>query len=233
MHLVHDTGIGVDGTNTQSGALPEFQRQIREATNNALPENNSLWAYGTEQREWLDELRQENSLTQEYLAAVVDSYYGLWGAFDEAGGMWGFYIAQTREDIVVSDPLGYSLMQAFFSPYLTYTARIDSGFEGTFSMTFDPAQPYTSKSQYLLHATLTGNNNSNLTGNNQNNTLAGNNGNNLLDGLAGDDTVVYAGVMSDYSVSINDGSVQISGINGTDTLLNIEHIQFSDQTLDL
>lgn len=233
LHLVHDAGIGVDGANTQSGALPEFQRQIREATNNALPENNSLWAYGAEQREWLDELSQENSLTQEYLAAVVDSYYGLWGAFDEPRGMWGFYIAQTREDIAVHDPLGYGLMQAFFSPYLTYMARIDSGFEGTFSMTFDPAQPYTSKSQYLLHAALTGNNNSNLIGNDQNNLLSGNTGDNLIDGLGGDDTIIYAGIISDYNISINDDSVQIIGIDGTDTLINIEHIQFTDQTLDL
>ena len=29
--------------------------------------------------DWIDELRDEGSLTQEYLASVIDSYYGLWG----------------------------------------------------------------------------------------------------------------------------------------------------------
>jgi hypothetical protein len=48
----------------------------------------------------LKELTKENSLSQEYLASLVDSYYGLWGAWTESNshGMWGIYIAKTREE---------------------------------------------------------------------------------------------------------------------------------------
>lgn len=238
LHLVHDTGIGVDGRNTRAGALPAFQQEIRAATNNAIANNYHIWpmlaADDSDTKNWLDELSQENSLSQEYLAAVIDSYYGLWAAFDEAdAGMWGMYIAKTRNDIQNKDPMGWALMGKFFSPYLTYNAQLDPSFNSTFTMTFDANTPYTHKSQYLLHATLTGNNNSNLTGNDQDNQLAGNAGDNILDGQAGDDTVVYARAESNYTVTNNDdGSVTVVG-DGIDTLINIEQIQFGDRLVTL
>lgn len=229
LHLVHDTGIGVDGPNTQPGALPDYQADIRAATTNALPENNGLWADNPQLAEWLEEIRQENSLTQEYLASVIDSYYGLWGPFTERpGGMWGGYVAKTRADIAELDPMGYALMGQFFSPYLTYNALLDPAFDGTFTMTFDESTPYTHKSQYLLHATLSGTNNANLTGNDQDNTLSGNSGDNVLDGLDGNDTALYPRAASEYTVTQNDdGTTTVVG-DGTDTLVNIEQIEFSD-----
>ncbi|MFT5193211.1 MAG: hypothetical protein ACI9EW_003683 [Cellvibrionaceae bacterium] len=233
LHLVHDTGIGVDGENAQLGALPAFQAEIRKATNHAIGNNFQIWpttaAEGGEERGWFNELEAENSLSQEYLAAVIDSYYGLWGPFQEANaGMWGFYIAQTRADIETKDPMGAALMEQFFSPYLTYNAQLDPSFNGTFLMTFDPQTPYTHKSQYLLDATLTGDNHANLTGNSQANRLAGNDGNNMLDGMSGDDTAVYLRPQSEYIITHNsDSSVTVIG-DGTDTLVNIEKIAFKD-----
>jgi len=233
LHLVHDTGIGVDGDNTQPGALPNFQTEIRIATNNAIANNFQIWPItaktDSDVKSWYNELAAENSLSQEYLAAVIDSYYGLWGPFQETdGGMWGLYIAKNRADIESKDPMGYALMMRFFSPYLTYNAQLDSGFAGTFTMTFDPNTPYTHKSQYLLHATLTGTNNANLTGNDQGNHLSGNAGDNVLDGLEGIDTAVYPGKASMYTITKNsDGTITVVG-DGTDTLINIEEIIFAD-----
>ena len=37
---------------------------------------------GPENASWVAELTQENSLSQEYLAAVIDAYYGLWGGVE-------------------------------------------------------------------------------------------------------------------------------------------------------
>lgn len=236
LHLVHDTGIGVDGDNTQPGALPAFQKEIRAATNNAIANNFQIWpttaASERDTKQWFDELSNENSLTQEYLAAVIDSYYGLWAPYNEAdAGMWGFYIAKTRTDIESKDPMGAALMSQFFSPYLTYNAQLDASFDGTFTMTFDPNTPYTHKSQYLLQATLTGSNNANLTGNDQDNKLGGNAGDNTLDGLAGVDTALYPRAQSEYTVTRNqDGTITVVG-DGTDTLVHIEQIQFSDQVV--
>ena len=153
LHLVHDTGIGVDGRNTLPGVLPAYQAEIRRATNNAMAGNFQIWPLGAGQdREWFEELAEENSLTQEYLASLIDSYYGLWGAWRESAsfGMWGEYIAKTRAEIRREDPVGWSLMGKFFPEQLTYEARIDPGFPGTFRMSYDRNYPYTNHSQYLL-----------------------------------------------------------------------------------
>lgn len=236
LHLMHDTGIGVDGKNSQTGVLPEFQKEIRAATNNAIANDFQIWPMGAKTdrdlKGWFNELKTENSLSQEYLAAVIDSYYGLWGPFTEANaGMWGFYAAQTREDIQTKDPMGWALVEKYFSPYLTYNAQLDAAFEGTFMMTFDANVPYTYKSQYMLHATLTGNNNSHLTGNDQNNELTGNAGDNSLDGFDGTDTAVFPQAKSNYTITKNnDGSLTIIG-DGIDTLINIEQLKFSDETI--
>ena len=221
LHLVHDTGIGVDGKDTLPGALPDFQANIRAATNNAIANNFQIWplnaASDPEAKSWFEELSQENSLSQEYLAAVVDSYYGLWGAFQETdGGMWGEYIAKTRADIETKDPMGADLMKQFFSPFLTYDAQLDASLEGTFTMTFDANIPYTHKSQYLLHATLTGNNNANLTGNDQNNQLTGNSGNNVINGGLGDDTI--DGGLGDDEIKGGGGDDTLTGGLGDDRI---------------
>jgi hypothetical protein len=232
LHLVHDFGIGVDVEWAPPGAAPDFQSEIRRAEINAL-ETNGLWAQDERAADWIEELREEGSLTQEYLASVVDSYYGLWGAFDEReGGMWGLYVAKTRDEIAEKDPMGYALMEAFFNPYLTFDARLDPSFDGVFSMSFDPSLPYTHKSQYLVRATLTGANNSGLEGNDQDNTLTGNSGANLLDGGEGVDTVVFEGTMAEYEIS-REGELlviadTIEGRDGRDRLQAVEQLQFQD-----
>jgi hypothetical protein len=232
LHLVHDNGIGIDVDWMPPGVAPEFQREIRQAEINAL-ETNGLWAQGERTADWIAELGDEGSLTQEYLASVVDSYYGLWGAFDEReGGMWGIYVAKTRDEIAEKDPMGYELMEAFFNPYLTFEARIDPAFDGVFSMAFDHELPYTHKSQYLVRATLTGSLDSGLKGNAQNNTLRGNRGSNMLDGGDGEDTAVFEGNAAEYDIE-RDGQTlivadTIEGRDGRDRLVAVEWLKFED-----
>lgn len=227
LHCVHDNGIGVDVRGAPKGVLAEYQKEIRAATTYAM--ENRIWPTGSSSEmtsEWIDELREEGSLTQEYLASVIDSYYGLWGPFEEDAGMWGIYQAKTRDDIKSQDSRGLAIVEKFFHPFLTYEAEIDSSFEGTFSMTFDTQKAYTHKSQYLLNARLTGERDSNLTGNNQDNQLAGNAGNNVIDGREGIDTVVFPRSESEYVVEKQvDGSVTVTG-DGIDRLINIENLVF-------
>ncbi|MEM7016111.1 MAG: SUMF1/EgtB/PvdO family nonheme iron enzyme [Pseudomonadota bacterium] len=244
LHLMHDTGIGVDGPNTLPGVLSEFQAEIRAATNNAAENNFRVWPIGADDttsdiRAWHNELANENSLSQEYLASVVDVYYGLWGADTSSpGGMGGIYIAKTRDEISTLDPAGATLMTRYFNPYLTYVARIDSGFEGAFLMAFDTTQPYTYKSQYLLNVSLTGNNDSDLIGNAQDNRLQGNAGSNTLNGgTSGSNTAIFSGNRSEYDVMTNgDNTIVIDSVanrDGTDTLINITQISFADQIVML
>lgn len=235
LHLVHDMGIGIDFEGAPQGSAAEFQSEIRRAQINAL-ETERLWAQDERVADWIAELRDEGSLTQEYLASVVDSYYGLWGSFEEReGGMWGFYVAQTREEIAEKDPLGSALMEAFFNPYLTFDARIDPAFDGVFTMSFDPEVPYTHKSRYLTRATLTGSLDSGLKGNDRDNSLSGNQGANLLSGGEGEDTALFQGDRADYEIA-SDGKAlvvtdTVEGRDGVDRLEDIEWLEFRDVRL--
>ncbi len=226
LHMVHDTGIGVDGAGGLPGALPDFQAEIRAAQENALAEN--LWGIG--QADWIEELRAENSLSQEYLASVMDAYYGLWGAWTESAthGMWGLYVAKTREEIPTEDPQGAALPSKFFHPYLTYDARIDADFEGVFSLRFTSDLPYTHHAQYLKDVTLTGSRDSGVRVNQLDNRITGNSGSN---------TVVFSGDSSEYTVRRDGDEVVVtdntSGRDGVNTLVGIEKLEFTDQTIDL
>ena len=218
-HQIHDAGIGTN----RPGALPSYQSEMlarAEAT------AGTVWAIDA--TDWVAELRDEGSLAQEYIASVIDSWYGLWGPFDEPGGMWGTYLAKTRGDVRVQDPEGAALLSAFLPDVLEYEAYIDATFAGTFSLAFDEAEPYTHKSQYLRGARLTGGSDAGLLGNDLDNTLRGNSGDNLLDGGDGDDTAIYCNSQNQYQVTTTDGVTTVSGPDGTDTLMNIETIAFID-----
>jgi len=62
-----------------------------------------------------------------------------------------------------------------------------------------------------------------------NDTLTGGTGNDTLDGGAGIDTAVFSGNRAAYT--IGGGGTSVSGPDGSDTLTNIERLQFSDKQL--
>jgi Ca2+-binding RTX toxin-like protein len=74
-----------------------------------------------------------------------------------------------------------------------------------------------------------------------NDTLEGGAGNDTLDGGTGSDTVVYAGAMAEYNISWHPDTKQVTVIDhkttgrdeGSDTLVGIEHIRFSDVNFSL
>ena len=214
------------------GALPAYQAELLAEAKKAIADGRWGIAADPGVAQWLKELEEENSLAQEYIASVIDSYYGYWGAFTEApGGMWGIYIAKTRAEIGEKDPAGKNLLEKFLPPYLNYQARIDAQFKGIFSMTFDANLPYTHKSQYLVHARLMGSNDNGLKGNDADNILGGNSGANTLDGAGGHDVVVYCGKRSAYTVSQSGFDITVTGPDGKDTLTGIEAIHFADGIL--
>ena len=226
LHMVHDYGIGVDQNATFNGALPEFQAEIRAAQVDAL--SNNIWGMGA--ADWITELTGENSLSQEYLAAVIDVYYGLWGADTEStsAGMNGLYVAKVRNDIAIEDPLGATLMDnKFFHDYITYNARIDESFIGDFSLTFNASLPYTHHAQYLKDITLTGTLDSNVIVNQRNNNITGNSGTN---------TVIFTGSSAEYTITNESGTVTVTDMqdnrDGLNTLKSIEKLTFSDTTVE-
>ncbi len=229
-HLVHDAGIGT----WLPGALPEYQSELKAEAIAAI--DDGRWGIEVEPgvADWIEELAEEDSLAQEYIASVIDSYYGYWGAFDEGpGGMWGVYIAKTRDEVASLDPEGAALLEAFLPSMVSYEARLDPDFEGVFSLEFDASEPYTHKSRYLLHATLTGSNPAGLTGNASDNRLRGNQADNVIDGGDGVDTVIYCNASDAYTVITSDGVATVTGPDGTDTLERVEVLHFSDGSLSI
>ena len=75
-----------------------------------------------------------------------------------------------------------------------------------------------------------------MLGNAANNSFTGGGGDDTLDGAAGADTAVYAGTRASYTVTRGAGSITVTGgagTEGTDTLANIERLQFSDTKVGL
>ena len=227
LHLVHDNGIGVDQNSSFIGALPDYQAEIRSAQVDAL--SGSIWGMGAQG--WISELTAENSLSQEYLASVIDVYYGLWGANTEFAdtGMYSLYAAKIRSDMATEDPQGAALMDnKFFHPYLTYNARIDESFNGDFSLKFNPELAYTHHAQYLKDITLTGENASNVVVNQYDNIITGN---------SAENTVIFSGNSSEYQIDTDMDVVTVTDLqdnrDGSNQLKAIENLQFTDMTMDV
>lgn len=235
-HFVHDNGIG---TISNKGVLPNLQQSIYTSTMNALPKEKDQWGktgiWGLGSKDWLIELEKEGSLEQEYIASVIDVYYGLWRPWQEGqGGMWGVYAYKTRAELKTHDPDGYKIVDDFLGGNLTFMARIDPSFEGTFKMTLNEDEAYTFKSQYLTHARLTGKNNSSLLGNEKDNILIGNEGHNKLDGAGGYDVVQFSGSSGEYVIEkINDQWVitDLKNRDGITEVFHVEVLRFTDKDI--
>ncbi|PIB91087.1 hypothetical protein [Caulobacter sp. FWC2] len=73
-----------------------------------------------------------------------------------------------------------------------------------------------------------------LIGDAKDNTLEGSSGNDILDGGAGVDTAIFWGEAKDYTWTLNtNGTWTVKGLDGVDTLLNVEKLQFNDKTVTL
>ncbi len=228
-HLVHDAGIGT----YMPGALPSYQSQILAEANEAIEDGR--WGIPIEDSigEWLDDLRREDSLAQEYIVSVIESYYGFWSAWDGDGGMWGIYIASDREEVQQLDPKGYGLVEDFLPSVINTEFRLHPDLNEDFYMSLDSTLPYTHRSQYFSFLTLTGDNNTSLFGNHFDNTLRGNAGDNVLDGVSGKNSVIYCNPKNAYQLEFTVDSVVVNGPEGTDTLRNIDEIHFSDGKVTL
>jgi Ca2+-binding RTX toxin-like protein len=64
-------------------------------------------------------------------------------------------------------------------------------------------------------------------------TLTGGTGNDSIDGDAGDDTAIFSGLRQAYTVTSNNGSVTVSGADGTDILTGVDRLGFADQVVVL
>ena len=240
-HLIHDYGI--------KPTLPDMIAEMRTANDVAAANG---W------RAWPEDEPVEHP--NEYVGVLLDNYYDLWtvpptkyegrdigpGDIPEGHSHFGRYFAGSRAAMLEQDPPGYTLIEKFVPPYLTYTPELPRDFTGTFSMRFDPAERYTYKTRHLTRASLTGYGDANLTGNQYDNTLTGNAGDNTfvggggndeLNGGDGEDTALFDGPSADYEIAYTREAVMVRDRlqhrDGTDLLRGIEMLGFSDETIPL
>ena len=97
------------------------------------------------------------------------------------------------------------------------------------------ASPLTStdlKLMDVLGYSLIGSQSQSVVGTTGNDTFTSTSANESFDGLAGNDTVIFHGLVKDYTISRSGSTItlvdSVAGRDGTDTTTNIEHLQFSD-----
>ncbi|WP_156453252.1 hypothetical protein [Polycladidibacter hongkongensis] len=230
LHFVHDYGI--------KPALPDFQKQIEAASDAATARGFQGWPE--------DEPENHNN---EYFAAVYDVYLDLWkrnptlyegqdmrGEVPAGTTHFGAYpLATNREELAANDPKGLAIINGFFQPFLTYIAELPESFSGTFSLREDGGFPYSYKASRLAYVRLHGDNPAKIIGNAYDNRFWGNAGDNEFDGGAGHDTTYFSGNFAEYSLTAAGERLTVRdnklGRDGTDTLKNIEALQFADRTV--
>lgn len=88
-----------------------------------------------------------------------------------------------------------------------------------------------------IHNARGGSGRDTITGNDADNAITGGVGNDTLDGRGGSNVSLYSGAAKNYAVTLTAGSPTITvqdktGADGTDSLTNIQRVQFTDQTID-
>ena len=101
------------------------------------------------------------------------------------------------------------------------------------------ALEYNNNPLSLIENAIGGSGNDTIIGNTANNMLEGGAGNDTIDGVSGTNTALYSGPSTSYQETQNsDGSWTVTDLragspDGTDTLKNIQYLQFSDKTVAL
>lgn len=154
-------------------------------------------------------------------------------------------------DLGPSTDSGLSLALSFTGTYYVEVTRWVSGSDATLVVDSPPAgQSYTMHvsvpghpvvAGVLTGSTLNGGDGDDvlngsvgvdiLRGDDGNDAIYGGGGNDDIDGGLGTDTAVFNGPRSAYTITTADGVTTVAGPDGSDTLRNVERLQFQDQVV--
>jgi hypothetical protein len=144
------------------------------------------------------------------IGAVSTSWSSIWDAggsdtleYDGSGNA----ILDLRAATLDDSPTGGGI--------LSYAAFIHGGF--------------TIANGVVIEKAVGGSGNDSITGNSADNTFKGRGGDDTIEGGAGTDTAIMAGLRSSYTVTgVGNAQLLVVGPDGTDTLTNVERLQFDD-----
>ena len=111
---------------------------------------------------------------------------------------------------------------------------LPAGYSGGFAPTYDGTDNLGIAYGAVIEDAIGSSGNDTLIGNSSDNTLSGRGGNDAIDGMSGIDIASYAGARASFTLAKTSTGYTVSnltGAEGTDTLANIERLQFADRKL--
>ncbi|NOQ76773.1 MAG: hypothetical protein GQ475_03065 [Methylococcaceae bacterium] len=143
---------------------------------------------------------------------------------DASGGVVENYSVSDSPNLSIS---GSSLTinpTADFALNTRYTIELSNG-----SIKDAAGNSYTGINTYSFTTTAT----NIISGSEGNDIIHGSIGNDTIDGSAGIDTINFSGSSSSYNISKSGSNYAVTGIEGNDTLSNVERLHFNDISLAL
>ena len=131
LHFVHNNGI--------KNSFPAMQSAIDVAMNVAI--SNGYYSP-------LPDIPEEDH-DDEYLALLMEVFFGLWAHDPEENGFAGGneYSFINRNEMLAGDSLGSNVIREFLGDHWRYIPELPNSFSGHFSLSFDSTLGYTNRSQ--------------------------------------------------------------------------------------
>jgi hypothetical protein len=223
---IHLANLDLEGQYTTG--LCSWQASYRQTPNGTLAEYTANAYVYLDNAEWRHITQNLTPGTQghETLLHELGHALGLKHPFSEGGA--GEIVLPGNEDNTSNTLMSYDSLGGWHSTYRPYDiAAFDwlyggDGLRGELGLNGSGGRYITGSYKDDV-----------LVGTQFNDILQGNGGNDMIDGGAGIDTVVYNGNRNGYTFgTLADGALTVSGTEGTDTLRNIDWLQFADMTVE-
>lgn len=223
---IHLANIDLEGQYTTG--LCSWQAGYRATSNGALTEYTANAYVYLDNAEWRHITENLTAGTQGYetLLHELGHALGLKHSFRE--GVAGEIVLPGNENNTSNTLMSYDSLGGWHSTYSPYDIAAfnwlygGDGLRGELGLNGSGGRYITGSYKDDV-----------LVGTQFNDTLQGNGGNDMIDGGAGIDTVVYNGNRNSYTFgTLADGALTVSGAEGTDTLRNIDWLQFADMKVE-
>lgn len=233
-HWVHDYGIGA----TSDGALEDYQQEIMATTYRNIDDGIVVRSRLSESEIAEEQSLGGGSVSNEYIATVIDAYFGLWDSLDldwdatnSNWDLWGGYAARNRAEVAQLDPRGLELVEKFLAKHISRPFTLDPAFSGIFDMN-EGDDLYTRRSQYLTHIRLPASTNSEIIGNTRDNIFFVDRGDTVIDAGMGTDIVFFNAPIENFEFNPTADGIQLSG-PGTHHLIDVEYLIFLNASVKL
>lgn len=224
---IHLANMDLEGRNTTG--LCSWLAGYRSLSNGTLTEYTANAYVYLDNNEWRSMNQNLTPGTQGYetLLHELGHALGLKHPFRE--GVADEIVLPSNEDNTSNTLMSYDQMGGWYSTYRPYDIAAFNWLYGGDGLRGALGINSTTGGRYITGSFK----DEVLVGTAFNDTLQGNGGNDMIDGGAGIDTVVYNGNRNAYTFgTLADGALTVSGAEGTDTLRNIDWLQFADMTVE-